>query len=131
MGIIIEILLNLILEVVVQMFFEILIALGYESIASSFKGRKEVNKYLALAGCFLLGSFIGLLSYLIYPNYIIKITYLHGISLFVSPVIVGLIMKKWGETRIESNKSISILATFWGGAIFAFAYSLVRFLLLK
>jgi hypothetical protein len=38
-------------------------------------------------------------------------------------------MKKLGDIRIKSGKRISILLTFWGGAVFAFAYALVRFLL--
>jgi hypothetical protein len=40
-------------------------------------------------------------------------------------------MDRWGEWRESRGTERSFVATFWGGALFAFAMALVRFLLLE
>lgn len=116
MEIIFELIIGLILEVIVQVIIEVLVFFGYESLASSFKEYKSANKYLAIIGCLLLGAVFGLTTYFIYPHPIIKKSLFPGISLIVSPLIVGLVMKKLGDVRIKSSKRISILLTFRGGS---------------
>jgi len=129
MAIIFEIIIGLIAEIIIQIIIEGLLFFGFDSLAGSFKEYKIANKYLAITGCFLLGGIVGLISYSIYPHPIVKSTFFPGISIIISPVFVGLVMKKLGDVRIKSGKRISILLTFLGGAVFAFAYALVRFLL--
>lgn len=119
-------LLDIILEVIIPLIAE----LGSESISRKLFKNKTVNKYFALFGYIILGSLFGFVSYLIYPKRIVDTGALSGISIVVSPIIVGLIMKKWGEHRTRSKKNITVLATFWGGALFAFAYAIVRYLLI-
>lgn len=131
MGILFEIIFTIIIDALFQFIIEFLIALGYESIVNSFKELKSANKYLALAGCAIAGTIIGLISYFIYPKRIFNNSSFYGLSLLISPIIVGFIMKIWGERRIHSNKRISVLSTFWGGAVFALAYSIIRFLLIR
>ncbi len=131
MGLILEIILSLFIEIIAQLIFQFLIFLGFDSVNASFQSPKSTNDNFALIGCLIIGAIVGLISYVAYPKRFFNIEYLYGISLVVSPIIVGLVMKVWGEKRLETNKRISVLSTFWGGAIFAFGYSLVRFLLIK
>ena len=131
MGIILEIIFNLLAEIILQTIIELLVAFGNESIANSFREHRFANKYYAVFGCILLGGSVGFISYLFYPKHIFNVKSFYGFSLIISPIVVGFIMKSWGRWRIKSKKRVSILATFWGGALFAFAYSLVRFLLIN
>jgi hypothetical protein len=127
---------EIILEIILTALFEILpgsiLQIFINAVYLNFKNAKEYNKThkaLALLGSFLLGSIFGLISYFIYPNRIINNVLFPGISLFISPIIVGVIMKILGEKRIEAGKGITILATFGGGGLFAFSYASIRFLL--
>lgn len=128
MEIIIEIVVGILIELLFPVLLELLFFLGFDSLASSLKERKEVNKYLALFGCLMLGSIVGCLSLVIYPKHIFNSNPLPGIGLIISPAAAGLAMKKIGDTRLKAGKKVSTLTTFWGGALFAFAYSLWRFL---
>ena len=40
----------------------------------------------------------------------------------------GLVMQRYGQWREARDGSQSFIATFWGGALFAFGMALVRFL---
>lgn len=127
MEIIIEILFNIVFEFVM----ELIIAFGYESLVSAFKERRSTNKYLGLVGCFMVGCILGLISFNIYSKKLFTSSVFPGISMLISPILVGLTMKKYGEMRIRANKTSTILATFNGGALFAFGYALIRFILFK
>lgn len=126
-----ELIVELIVEILLYTIGDWLVTLGFESIAHSFKRQKDASKYLALIGCVFIGSLLGIISYFIYPYRIVSTSSFSGISLIVSPLIVGLIMKKIGVHRIKTNKPISVLATFEGGTLFAFSMSLLRFLLVN
>ena len=119
-----------ILEIALEIIIPLIAEFFSENISGYLFKHKTANKFLALFGYTILGGLFGFLSYLIYPKRIINTGSLSGISLVVSPLIVGLIMKKWGKRRINSKKNITALATFLGGALFAFSYSLVRLLLI-
>ncbi len=49
-----------------------------------------------------------------------------GISLLLSPIAAGWIMKALGDWRRSRGHEPTVLATFWGGALFAFSMALVR-----
>jgi hypothetical protein len=128
MEVIIEIVVGILIELFFPIFLELLFVLGFDSLASSLKERKETNKYLVLFGCLLLGSIMGCLSLVIYPKHIFNSNPIPGIGLIISPAAAGFAMKKIGDMRMKSGKRVSTLTTFAGGALFAFAYSLWRFL---
>ena len=131
LELIIEIIIESLIELLLPLLIELLGVLGFDSVANAFKEKKSSNRYLALFGCLLIGSILGLLSYFIYSKRIVTGNPYPGIGVIISPIIVGFIMKKWGEMRKEKDKRGSILTTFWGGALLAFSYSLVRFLLMQ
>lgn len=123
-----EIIMSILLEIVFPVIFEFIIIRFWDSIESSFKELKEVNKYVALAGCLMLGFVLGSISLLIYHHHIFTPNPLPGIGLIISPIAVGLIMKSIGDYRVKRGRKAAIITTFSGGALFAFAYTLLRFL---
>ncbi len=129
MEIIAEILFNLIGEAILQFIGELLIEFGFGSMVSSFKRQDEVSKPVALIGCFLVGVISGFVIAKIFNVRIIPVKGIEGLSLFVSPVIVGYAMMKWGKYRRTKQKYTSTLSTFWGGSLFAFGSALIRFLM--
>jgi hypothetical protein len=130
MGVIVEILFGFLVEALLSILAEILIELGYGSIVDSFKRRSPSNRYSALLGCLLLGVLCGVGSLIIFPERIIGDNAMPGLSLVLSPVLAGWFMYHFGEIRRQKGKETSTLATFWGGAIFAFGTSTTRFIAL-
>ncbi len=53
-----------------------------------------------------------------------------GASLVVSPILNGLLMHYFGAWRTPRSGPPSFIATFWGGALFAFGFAAVRLALL-
>jgi hypothetical protein len=49
-------------------------------------------------------------------------------SLVLSPIVTGLLMEAYGRWRTSRGGYPSFVATFWGGALFAFVMALVRYL---
>ncbi len=121
MEFIFEILIELLLEIIVQ----ILIGLGYGSIARAFKPEGSKNKLLGYLGIVLLSSILSLVFCLIFPS-----SYFPGISIIVNPIIVGLSMKYIGEWKSKKGASQTLIATFGGGALFAFIFSIIRFIII-
>jgi hypothetical protein len=75
-----------------------------------------------------MGGLAGALTSLLWPTLILRPSPIPGISLLVSPLVSGLLMDRYGEWRERDGVQRSHLATFWGGALFAFSMALVRFL---
>lgn len=83
------------------------------------------NRFLAALGYATLGFTLGALSSLLLPQPVLPQPATRGISLAISPVVSGLAMHLWGSWRARGPQG---LATFWGGASFAFGCALGRFL---
>ena len=128
---IILIVLIFIIEIAAEVVLQIFMSLGFESVVKSLKGSKDISKYLAFSGLAIFGGLFGLFSFFIYPHRIMNNPLFPGVSLVISPIIVGYIMYTFGKMRVESGKETSYLSTFRGGLIFAFAYALIRFLLIS
>lgn len=126
--IIFELVLTTIGEIVIQLVAEILIELGYGSIGASLRSRSKAHPAMAAVGVVLLGGLAGVLSSLIWPTLILRPGPVPGMSLLISPLINGLVMDRYGEWRERHGRERSFVATFWGGALFAFSMALVRFL---
>jgi len=84
-----------------------------------------------MLGWVVIGSVCGVVSGFIFPQRILTPSRLPGVSLVVAPLVSGLLMKAVGDRRREVGKDTTILATFWGGSIFAFTVSAARFLMLS
>ena len=76
----------------------------------------------AVAG-FCLDAFSGY----VLPSRLLPAPRTTGISLLVSPIVSGVAMHFWGSFRAEHERPVTSLATFWGGASFAFGCALGRF----
>ena len=128
MEIILEFVLGFVLEFVLQVFGELLVELGLRSLAEPFREREARNPFLAFAGYALLGVIVGVLSLLIFPHSFVRSAKLHGISLFITPTLAGLVMSGVGWLRRRQGRTVIRLDSFSYGFIFAFAMALVRFL---
>jgi hypothetical protein len=82
---------------------------------------------LAGVGVAALGGLAGVLTSLIWPTRIFRPGPLPGVRLLVSPFITGVVMDRYGQWREDKGGQRSYVATFWGGALFAFTMALVRF----
>ncbi len=90
--------------------------------------RRHANPVLAGLGYALIGALAGALSLLILPRRVLPVVGVRGASLILAPLATGLLMKTYGDFRRRRGHTTTGLATFWGGAIFAFSMALVRFL---
>jgi hypothetical protein len=68
---------------------------------------------------------------LVVPDRITPPTALPGASLVVTPILVGLLMARYGEWLEDRGEAPSYIASFWGGALLAFGMTTARFLLVR
>lgn len=105
---------------------------GFPELFRRFARRKESpNRLMDLFSSIVIGVIFGMLSVLVIPMQIIKTVTVPGISLLLAPLLVGSTMYMWGRYRSGKGQRVSTMATFWGGALFAFSSALVRFLFLQ
>jgi hypothetical protein len=114
-------------EIVLQVSGELLIELGFEAVGEPFRRRSRAHPVLAGLGVALLGGAAGALTSLVWPARILQPGPVRGASLIVSPLFTGVVMERYGQWREDRGATRSYIATFWGGAIFAFSMALVRF----
>lgn len=84
----------------------------------------------ACVGYAAAGFALGASSAWLLPARLLPMPRTRGVSLVVSPALSGLALYFWGSYRRGRGRSASGLATFWGGASFAFGCALGRFVLL-
>ena len=125
------ILFELLFELVIQVLGEFIFTLAWESLAHALRGTRKANPLLAMLGWAIIGSICGVISAVIFPQRLLPPSRLPGLSLIVAPLISGALMKAVGDRRRETGKDTTILATFWGGTIFAFTVAAARFLLIR
>ncbi len=110
-----------------ELFVELLVELGLSSVKEA-TGRENRDPVLATLGYLLLGALLGGATLLVAPDRLLPVVARPGLSLFLAPLLAGVAMHFWGEFRRGRGHSPTNLATFWGGAAFAFAAALARFL---
>ena len=80
----------------------------------------------------LLGMSAGALSLLILPHRLIRHSVgFHGISLLISPIVVGFVLSYVGGILERQGKKLTPLETFGYGVAFAFGMTFIRFLFAK
>jgi hypothetical protein len=122
---------ELLLELVLEALGEFILTLGWESFAHALRGTRKANPVLAMLGWAVIGSICGVISALLFPERLLPPSRLPGMSLIVAPLVSGALMKTFGDRGRESGKDTTMLATFWGGTIFAFTVAATRFLLIR
>lgn len=127
MAFLAELLLQFIFEVVVQIFVEIGVnAVG--SVVRGVMGRENHHPAVAALGYLLLGACVGAVSVWAWPQRVVAVVHLPGISLILAPLVAGAAMHLWGTVLRRRGETPTNMATFLGGAAFALGVALVRFL---
>jgi hypothetical protein len=123
-----ELLLNFLWEIFLQIVGELLVEGGFRAAGESFRDRTRAHPVFAGIGIIVMGALAGVIASLVWPTRIFQPGPVRGVSLIVSPIVTGLVMERYGQWREDRAWSRSSLATFQGGALFAFSMALVRFL---
>lgn len=124
-------LLEFLLGVFFEAFAEFILTLGLESIGNALKSTREASAALAIAGAAIIGAICGFVSFIIFRQPIVGPGPFPGISLVLAPIVSGVLMNAVGARRRAAGKDTTILATFWGAAIFALSMAAARFLLIR
>jgi hypothetical protein len=119
-------LLQLLLELLGEVILEVLAEFGLAAIKAALE-RPNRSLLLSVPGLFVLGAGLGGLSLLVWPARFWKPGPVPGLSLIVGPLGAGAAMQAWGTYRRARGHVTTNLATFAGGAAFAFGTTLVRF----
>ena len=122
-----EILVELIAAAVLDLASRALAGL-FASLSDSFKGNVVLTGLIYA----LLGMSAGALSLLVLPHRLIHHPVgFHGISLLISPIVVGLVLSSVGAVMERRGKKLTALETFGYGFAFAFGMTFIRFLFAK
>lgn len=119
---------ELLFEFIVEFLFQIIVDIGFECFAENFRKRRSLPPLLAWIVIPLAGGLVGFVGSNMFPQRIFRGDEVPGISLLLAPVCTGMVMKVFGDWRRRSGREPTSLATFWGGALFAFSMALVRWL---
>ena len=123
---VIEILVERIIQIVAELFGQLLFELGWESFGQSFRDRPRANPVLAGFGYLALGALLGLVLAYVFPVPLSKHEAVTILGVFLNPIGFGLLSHLYGEHRRRRGRNTTNLATFWGGAAFAFGIAAVR-----
>lgn len=111
-----------------QLVFEGIAELGLLSSPSGRPKRDPPNPMLAGFGCLVLGTVAGITTLLLFPNRLWPAAPVPGVSLVVSPVLTGLVMRRYGQWKADHDRKPTFLGSFYGGALFAFPMAVLRFI---
>jgi hypothetical protein len=127
--------LEFLIQLIVELLFQGLGELAIEGLArvigAPFGRRDRNHPIVAGIGLLLMGAALGAASWWAWPYRIVGPGPYPGLSLLISPVVNGLLADALGRWSDRHVRSRSYLATFWGGALFAFGMAGARFLLLR
>ena len=125
---ILEVLLSAVWEILLQITGELLLELGFHAAGEAFVRRVRAHRLMAAIGIAVLGGVAGVITSLALPSPLIQHRPIPGMSLILSPIVTGAMMEAYGRWRTHRGGHPSYVATFWGGALFAFVMALVRYL---
>lgn len=126
-----EALVEIILQVLLQIVVDIAAELGWGAAGESLRSKTRTSAFISYAGAVLLGGLLGFVFTLIFPDRLTGPPPIKGLSLVVSPLLAGMSMHLFGQWRRSRGKDTTRLATFWGGALFALAFAVIRLLMLE
>ena len=120
-------LLAIVLEIVGEFVLQMIFELATEALGGLINDRKQRSPAVSAIGLVFGGVAAGLLSAWLFPNRLIATrAVVPGASLLLAPLATGVAMHLLGKRRRRLERQASSLATFWGGALFAFSMALVR-----
>ncbi len=124
-------LLQIFAEALLEVFGEALVSLSFRGLRHIFSIEGPFGRSAGLIAYTCLGMLLGLLSLLIFPHPLVPPARFHGVSLLVSPVLVGLFMSFLGSSLEKKDKTPLTIESFWYGFSFAFGMALVRLFLTR
>ena len=120
-------LVELFCEVVLQALFEIAAEMAREGFDAW--QRRKPSPGPGTAGLLLWGAAAGALSSWLVPHRLFARGLIPGLSMLLAPLLAGVVMHWFGIWRRAQGRAPSTLATYRGGALFAFAMALIRWLI--
>lgn len=127
MEVIFEIIFEVILEFLVPTFFELLGELVVREVGKTTGWRRPNSSLLAGLGYIFLAAFGAGLSLVYFPEHFIENSDLRMLTLFVTPIAVGLVMSLRGKFLSKKGKPTIRLDSFSYGFLFALVFGLIRF----
>jgi len=131
MEFLLELLLNLLAELFWQLLIEMGLELGFQLSRDAIRptGNHSLSVARASAGQLVLGMTAGFVTALFLPNRLLPAVAIPGISLILSPIGTGAAMSLFGRWLRGRGNTPTSLASFRGGALFAFACAATRYLM--
>jgi hypothetical protein len=120
--------LEAILEIALSLVGELFLDLGWVATSQALRTKRRRRTVLGVFGWFALGLGLGALSVWIHPAHFVHRAKFRLAILVGAPIVAGLAMRAYGRSARRRGKTPSSLATFTGGAVFAFGMHLVRYL---
>jgi len=128
LGAILAGLAELFFEVLFELLTEAILGLIVRSLGKLFSRATVLDPILATAFYLLLGCAFGAASLFLFPHPIFHPSKFHGVSLFVSPIITGLIMSQVGILLRWTGRQSVRIESFGYGFTFALGMAIIRFL---
>ena len=120
-------LLGFVLEILGEFVLQVIFELVTEALAGLISNRKEPRPAVSAVGLVFGGAAAGFLSAWLFPHRVIVTrVVIPGTSLLLAPLATGIAMHALGKRLRRLERHPTSLATFWGGALFAFSMALVR-----
>ena len=115
------------LEIVFSLVGELFMDLGWGMLSHVLQTKHRRRTALGITGLFTFGLAAGALSVWIHPAHFFHSRRIRLAILFVAPLCAGIVMQIYGRSKQRRGRRRSSLASFTGGAMFAFGLHLVRF----
>jgi hypothetical protein len=131
MDVLLELVFEIIGEVLMQILFEGVVEVSAEAAGPAARRMAREHPIIAATGFLFIGAFCGLLSVWFVPQRMLPAPRLPGLSMLLSPLCTGFLMQRYGRWQVKRGKTASNLATFWGGAFFAFALAATRYAMIS
>jgi hypothetical protein len=128
MEVILEVLGTIFAELLGPLLIELLAEFGIRSISHTFGLEKVKSAFMSLAGHCLLAAMLATLSLFITNQFYIKNPTFQLANLFITPIIIGFIMRLRGGMLKRNEREVIKLNQFWYGLAFAFTFMLIRYL---
>jgi hypothetical protein len=127
---------DLLLELILWFLWEFVLSVIFESVAGfvwmflkhAVGSERKSVPFVAAIGQILLGISAGVISLVLVRQPMAAPLVVPGLSLIVAPLATGLVMHWLGAFWYQRTGERPALFTFRGGAVFAFAMALTRFL---
>jgi hypothetical protein len=131
MEVLLDLVFEIIGEVLMQILFEGVVEASTKAAGPAARTMAREHPVVAAIGLLCLGAVCGVLSIWFVPERMLPAPRLPGLSMLLSPLCTGFLMQRYGRWQVKRGKAASSLATFWGGALFAFALAATRYAMIS